>query len=95
MSIERVQEKLSLAEANLDYWEKLAVWPRLSSQAALAARNSAHSMRAAVVLYLKALAYERAKLGVRALLTPREVRLYAALLRQIGGKASVTRKRSR
>lgn len=65
MSIKEVQEKLALAEANAEHFQKLAAHPKLSFRAALAAHNSMRSYRAALELYRKALAYEleKAKAG--------------------------------
>lgn len=61
MSIEQVRQKLVLAQANQAHFEGLTRHPKLSPRARLAAHNSARSYRAAVVLYQKALEYERAK----------------------------------
>lgn len=61
MSIEEVQKKLQLAQANLAHYRALAALPSLSRRAALAAQESARSYQAAVTLYQKALAYEQGK----------------------------------
>jgi len=73
----RVERKLAAAEAGLAEWERLAASPKLSFRAELAARNMVTSYQAGVLLYLRALAYERRKLGTGALM-PEELRLYAA-----------------
>jgi hypothetical protein len=57
----RIEEKLALARQNAELWSKIAAHPGMSPAAALAARNSARSHRAGVILYEKALAYEKAQ----------------------------------
>jgi hypothetical protein len=56
----RVEEKLALARQNAEHWSKIAAHPGMSPAAALAAMNSARSHKAGVILYAKALAYEKA-----------------------------------
>lgn len=56
----RVEEKLALARQNAELWSKIAAHPGMSPTASLAAMNSARSHRAGVILYEKALAYEKA-----------------------------------
>ena len=56
-----MQQKLALAQENLEHYRRLAAHPKLSLRAALAARNSERSWQAAVTLAEKALRHEQSK----------------------------------
>jgi hypothetical protein len=54
-----LSEKLEQARADVAKWNDIAALPGLSQAAALFARNMARSSQAAVMLYEKAMAYQK------------------------------------